>query len=387
MSHEGAVAGRRLIGCLPICRVIALFLLLSVPAMAETVPERLNRFRTETLTPGVVLAILHSSEDAPRVYASGLANVETGTPVTAESVFRVGSVTKVFMAVLTMQLVERGVLSLDATLEKYIPELPDAARITVRDLLQHSSGLADFLNMESFAQALTKPWSPQELLTLIAGAPLKFQPGQHFSYSNSNYLILGLLIERAGGIPYAEALARDIAGPLAMTATRPGDDRSLVPDRVAGYDVDHQVDPPRLVNPRMISIVPPGASGGLMSRPSDLVRLAWLSRLLSADSLKLMETPGRVAEGPGPRLPARAGQPEIAVDYGLGFELTRIGAMARPLVSKLGSIPGFTCWLVLVPEQGLALAAAANNEQAAIPLLRVLDDMVSGRVQLPGPTR
>jgi hypothetical protein len=121
----------------------------------------------------------------------------------------------------------------------------------------------------------------------------------------------------------------------------------------------------------------------VLSRPADFVRLARLDHLLSPETVRLMQTPNQAPEGTGPRLPAKDGRPAISIDYGLGFELIRIGTATRPMVSKSGVIPGFANWLVLFPEQGLALAASANNEQAVMPLLLMLDEIASGQIARP----
>lgn len=349
----------------------------SAPGAAADIQARLEDFRRETGTPGVVLAVMRQGQATPQVYASGLANAELGVPASRETVFRVGSVTKVFTAVAIMKLVEEGRLSLDTTMQDFFPQLPSAGSITVRQMLQHSSGLPEYLTLEPFTSNMAQPYTPQQLLDMVAKAPLDFPPGSRFRYSNSGYLVLGMLVEKVAGQDFSSFLASQVTGPLGMASTRLYNDQELVPQRASGCDIQSIDGRPTLVNAPWVSIVPPCFAGGLMSQPADFVRLVNLHKVLKPATIALMQQPGTAPDGGGPRLPLGPEGPTAAIDYGLGFELVRLGDDPRILVTKDGSIPGFSSWYVLAPEKGLALAASANNEKALQPLLLMMSQIMA----------
>jgi CubicO group peptidase (beta-lactamase class C family) len=356
---------------------LAAVLALATSCLAADIQGRLESFRDKTGTPGLVLAVMRQGQSQPQVYVSGLANLEMGTPMREDSIFRVGSVTKVFTAVAVMKLVEDGRLSLDTTMQDYFPQLPSAGAITVRQMLQHSSGLKDFLCLEAFTSDMARPYTPEQMFEMVVQAPLDFPPGSKFKYSNTGYLILGLLVEKVTGQSYSDFLAKQVTGPLGMSVTRLSNDEELVPQRVTGCIVQNIGGKPTPANALWVSIVPPSFAGGLLSRPADFVRLVNLDKVLRPATIAQMREPGIIPGGTGPRFTLQENGPPIAIDYGLGFELVRLGQMQTPLVSKDGSIPGFSSWFVLVPEKGLALAASANSEQAIMPLLILLNDILS----------
>jgi len=349
-------------------------LALAPPALAESLAQRLERFRSETGTPGVALAILRQGAAAPEVHVSGLADVEQNTRLAPDAAFRIGSVTKLFTAALVLGLVDEGRLSLDETMAAHFPQLPSAGRITVRMLLQHTSGLRDFLDIPAFQASMARPWSQKELLELVAREPLEFPPGRRLSYSNSGYLVLGLLAEQVTGRPYAELLRQRVTVPLGMAATRLADDRELTPRRAHGYDLAADNGAPRLVNPALMSMAPPGFSGGLLSTPADFVRLAELCRVLKPATWRAMREPAAPKEG-GELVQARPGLPKVFKGYGLGFELLRLEGDRAPMLLKGGLIPGFASWFLLVPEKGLAIAVSANCETAQLPLLLLVREL------------
>jgi len=187
--------------------------------------------------PGVALGIRSHGTVIEKGY--GLSNVELSTPVRADTVFQSGSLGKQFTAVIVMLEVEAGRIGLDDPLSKYFPEAPVSWRsVTVRNLLNHTSGLADYTE----AKVQGKPaidyrrdYTEEELTRLTYTLPLEFPPGSRWKYSNTGYLLLGVLIHRTSGHFYGELLQQKIFAPLGMKSARIISEEDIVANRAAGY--------------------------------------------------------------------------------------------------------------------------------------------------------
>ncbi|MGE4552859.1 MAG: serine hydrolase domain-containing protein, partial [Desulfovibrionaceae bacterium] len=312
------------------------------------------------------------------VWTAGLASVELNAPVTPQTVFCIGSLTKVFTAALVMELVQEDKLGLDDLLGRRLSGItdPKVQAITLRQLLEHASGLADFLSSKTFQKNMAVPYAPRPLLDMALKLPMSFAPGSRFGYSNTNYLVLGLVLEQATGTPYAELLQRRAVTPLGLVDTRLGDDRSIFPGRAQGYrrngEPGDDAATQELAPPILASLVPPWASGGLISRPGEFVKLARLGHLLRPAALDAMRrddpaiTEGRLG------FPLTPDGPYFELDYSPGFEVVRLDHADTPMLCKSGSFPGFASWFVWLPERGLALAASCNNETAIMDLFGLL---------------
>ena len=252
--------------------------------------------------------------DRTRTAAAGLADVTVGRELRPNDRFRVGSVTKTFVATIVLELAAEKRLRLDDPAARWLPGLlPDGGRITIRDLLAHRSGLADVADDPAVLNGARSDWPPRRLVALVARRPRIGAPGGAFHYSSTNYLVLGLLVERVTGRSLAAELRRRIIAPLRLTDTayRPG---PLAARHVHGYRLaSHQgvVDPaaaPRDLELRSARWA--GASGDLVSSARDLAR--FLAALLDGDLLPAPEL--RAMEAVSPR-------------YGLGLAVypTRCG--------------------------------------------------------------
>lgn len=168
---------------------------------------------------GILLAIVDA--DGSASYAS-LGGDSTATGLDLEDHFRIGSVTKVFTAAVILSLVDQGRVVLDASASEYVSRLSIPEDVTVRHLLSHRSGLPDYTDqaiLGSGEEGLSKAWTAEELYEIVADRPLLFHPGESFIYSNTNYLILGVLIEEVTGAAYAESLRHQILEPLSLSGT------------------------------------------------------------------------------------------------------------------------------------------------------------------------
>ena len=189
-------------------------------------------------SPGCALGVIQNGNFVYRK-AYGMGSLELGVPLSQQSVFYMGSVSKQFTAASIVLAAEQGFLSLDDDVRKYIPELPDYGHtITLRQMLHHTSGLPDVLTMLGISGRDIEDVHPTaELMDLIVRQKaLNFNPGDEYLYSNTNYFLLAEVVKRATKKPLPEFAAEDIFKPLGMTHTRFYDDHTLVePGRVAAY--------------------------------------------------------------------------------------------------------------------------------------------------------
>ncbi|MFE4368643.1 serine hydrolase domain-containing protein [Streptomyces sp. NPDC056835] len=274
-----------------------------------------------------------------RTYAAGVGDLATGAPVPADGQVRIGSNTKTFTAVVVLQLVGEGKIDLDAPIETYLPDLirgegVDGRRITVRQLLQHTSGLPEYTQAvaENFAEFQHRYAEPRELLDLALKGKASFPPGAKWEYSNTNYIVAGLLVQKITGRPLAEEINKRVVGRIGLRHTYfPGaGDMTIREKHPKGYFADKPGAPLRDV-----TVQDPSwgwAAGAMISTNSDVNRLftALLDgRLLKPAQLKEMRT----------TVPAE-GDPVPGTRYGLGL-------MSRPLScggvswGHGGDIPGY----------------------------------------------
>jgi D-alanyl-D-alanine carboxypeptidase len=175
--------------------------------------------------------------------AAGTQNLSSTVPVSASSRFRIGSITKTFVATVVLQLVDEGRLALDDPIERHLPgTVPGGATITVRQLLNHTSGVYDYAHERDWStnrwrgETRFRTYRPQELLAVGFAKPPYFPPGQGWHYSNTNYVIAGLLVERLTGKPYGAAITERVIRPLRLNQTTvPGTDPTLPDPHAHGY--------------------------------------------------------------------------------------------------------------------------------------------------------
>jgi CubicO group peptidase (beta-lactamase class C family) len=189
--------------------------------------------------PGISLGVIRDGR-LIKAQGYGLANVELGVPVTPQSIFQTGSVGKQFTAAAVMILVEEGRVGLDDSIARYLPEASTAWKgVTVRHLLTHTSGIADYGGEESTMGKgvldLRRDYSEDELVHIFAAMPMDFAPGERWLYSNTGYVLLGVLIHRVTGKFYGDFLEERIFKPLGMTSTRIISESDIVPHRSSGY--------------------------------------------------------------------------------------------------------------------------------------------------------
>lgn len=325
-------------------------------AAARRLQGTLDRVRREQAIPGAAAAVVLPG-GAIWVGASGLADVRTREPVRAETLFEVGSVTKTFVAALVLKLAEDGVLGLDDRLSRWVPEFPGSRRITLRQLLNHTAGTADFVTDGRFLAAqrrrgLAAAWTPQQLLRYVP-EPLA-EPGERWSYSNTNYLLLGLAIERATH----STVGRELHRRLLPRATfdrivYQGEERPRGAVAVGYQQLDGDPELESTLNnpyvPSISEATIAWASGNLLASAEDLARAGdrlFRGELLSARSRREMtEWVKAVFEPP---------------EYGLGLAHDELGG--EEVWGHSGDIVGFHADLWYLPKTGVTVAALINYQ-------------------------
>jgi D-alanyl-D-alanine carboxypeptidase len=286
--------------------------------------------------------LLVSEADTAQSFVSGEAD-ESGTPLTDESLFRVGSIAKTFVAVLVMQLVEEERLGLEAELGQYLGAVPLGAGVTIRALLSHESGLPDYTRDPQFREDVaanrSRVFAPGELLAYVAETDPA--PVGAFNYSNTNYILLGLLLERITGQSLPEILAERIFDPAGLSSTSLESPMSEHPSGLAGGWSEALLDGE--AGPYASIASSAWAAGGLISSAGDLERFL---RALFTDQLLLPESLRAMVSGPGP--------------YGLG--LIRVPVNGRTGYGHGGATIGYSSYMVLEPESGNSVIALTNND-------------------------
>lgn len=290
----------------------------------------------------------------------GKADLEFDVPVNAQTMLRIGSVTKQFSAAAVMKLVEQGKLSLDDTLDKLLPDYPATAKpVTLRQILQHTSGIWSYTNDGAFmARDASLELTPEQLVATFKDKPLDFDPGTKWSYSNSAYYLVGEIVAKASGRPYAQYVQEELFTPLGLTRTRYETNSEVVANRAQGYGFENG----KLRNDRAIGADVPGAAGSLLSSAEDLVRwnIALVNgKVVSSESYRVMTTPGVLADG-------------SPTGYGLGLGIGTFEG--RPNISHGGGIFGFTSMLAYLPDEKLSVAVISNCE--ALSADRVADSVI-----------
>jgi len=281
----------------------------------------------------------------------GFAHLEHSVPATAETVYRLGSITKQFTAVLILQLVEEGKLRLEDELANYLADFPlQGHRVTLHQLLTHTSGIKSYtgLGAKFWREASRLDLTHEQLLALIKDEPFDFSPGEEWFYNNSGYYLLGLVIEKVTGKSYAEVLRERIFAPLGMTASSYCDERAIVRHRAAGYTRT----PKGLVNAEPLSMTSPYSAGALCSTVLDLLkwrRALTENRLISRNSYELMTRPTTLADG-------------TSVVYGYGLIMSKLETV--PSITHGGGINGFQTQLAYYPAADLTIVVLVNTAGA-----------------------
>ena len=332
----------------------------ATPELRAALDARLARFQAKTGIPGVSVAIVFPDGSTWRGSA-GLADVATGRKVTADTAFPVASVSKTFTAALVLALVEDGRLALDTTVRTYLPTAPVAPATTVRQLLDHTSGLRDFFYAAGIdAALLSRPgrtWDANRSLSYVRKPYAR--PGTSWHYSNTNYLVLGMLAEAVGGAPVADQLRTRFLTPLGLehtwyqAAERPRGPLAhgyrVVGPRAAPKPID--LSDGSDIAPFTSVVTASGAAGSIASTATDLAR--WARALYGGEALTAESRFEMVADV------ARTARLHSSIPYGLGVQAVSIrGRLTLGHSGRFLGSRAVTRWL---PKQQLAIAVVTNQ--------------------------
>ncbi|MGB8540882.1 MAG: serine hydrolase domain-containing protein [Candidatus Acidiferrales bacterium] len=300
--------------------------------ISEKVDAYVNGEMRAEKIPGLALAVVRDGKIV-KAQGYGLANIELGVAVKPETIFQTGSVGKQFTATAVMMLVEDGEIRLDDRIGKYLPSSPASwNNVTVRNLLTHTSGIPDYesdsvTKKDAAFINLRNDYTEDELFTKFSGLPLDFPPGSKWSYSNSGYVILGILIHKVTGQFYGDVLQERIFRPLGMTSTRIISEADIIPNRAAGYRlVNGEIKNQEWVSPMLNTT----ADGALYTDALDTAKwdaALYGEKLLKKGSLDQMWSAVRLNDGK-------------TAPYGFGWDVTEVNG--RRLIEHGGAWQGFT---------------------------------------------
>ena len=361
------MSARRITWCVAIACLTIAKPTFSQTAFPDSVIRRIDavfaRYTRET--PGCALGVFQNGR-VTLAKGYGLANIEYGVPITPQTPFIMGSVSKQFTAAAVALLAEQGRISLDDDVRKYVPELPDyGKRITINTLVHHTSGIRDFWALyEAAGTRLDDGYTVDDILSLAARQKhLNFDPGAEYNYSNTGYVLLGVIVQRVTGKTLRQFAAEEIFSPLGMTSSHFHDDHNQ-PVRGRAYAYSPLRDGGWRINVWNNDIV---GQGGLMTTMGDLQK--WDENFYT----------GRVG---GPKFLARQLERgkllnDSTLTYAFGLEIGSYRGL--PMVEHSGSTGGYRTDITRFPTQHTSVATMCNVSTAeAVTLAHRVADIVVG---------
>jgi len=352
----------------PLLLLLLCFLFINVKAQHEALKQKLqaklDSFCVAGKFPGLTLGIV-LPDNTSLAFASGMADSTKRIPMTTDSYLMEGSVGKTYASVITMQLIKEGKFSLDDKVSKYLghygwySRMPNAADITIKTLMNHTSGIMRYEFKPAFTKDLTnnpdKVWKPEELLAYVLDEKPAFKAGEGWEYADTNYIVLAMIIEQVTGKKYYDLLQHRILKPFHLTQTKPSDKRKL-PGLVQGYagkDNDFGGkseaigdDGKFIINPQF-----EWTGGGVYCTSRDLAKWAKLlyeGKAFDPAMLPVMED-GVPAKMLGPN-----------TNYGLGV-IIRHSDKYGTTIGHSGFFPGYMTEMFYFPQYKMAFAVQTNT--------------------------
>jgi CubicO group peptidase (beta-lactamase class C family) len=300
----------------------------------------------------------------------GLADLQLDVPTPPRAIYEIGSITKQFTAAAMLLLAEEGKLSLDDELTKFLPDYPTGGhRVTIRQLHNHTSGIKGYTELEEFGELMVRKKPKEELVKLFSSKPFDFPPGEDLIYNNSAYFLLGLIIEKVTGQPYADVIKTRLFDRVGMTDSSYCSERVIQKNKVHGFDTENGA----LVLKSYIDHSWPYAAGSLCSTAHDLAlwnRALHGGKVLKPESYRAMTTPGTLADG-------------SPVRYAMGVAVLDVGG--RRVLSHGGGINGFLSHAEYYPAEDLTVVVLFNTAGPVNPqtIGRDIVDAVLGKSTAP----
>lgn len=318
---------------------------LQTPAVAEIEEITADAYGGEE--PGASVLVMQG-ETILIADGFGIADLEWRSPITHDTSFRIGSISKPFTAVAILQLVDTGRIDLDQPISVYLPDLPEnLGRPTVRQLLSHTSGLPDHFSLPVIPSIMRNPITPEGIIALMTDAQLSFEPGTRWAYSNFNYVLLGKLIETLDeqGRDFGTYIEDEIFAPLGMENSHYDRQSAIIPNRARGYDHDGSGPSNTITVETSLAY----AAGALMTSANDMARFTNALRngtLMSEEMQTIAWTPIMLPDGQ-------------STDYGLGFNVSDF--LGETAIWHNGSINGFQAAWIYLPASDHTVAVLSNG--------------------------
>ncbi len=318
--------------------------------LGQTLAEKIDAIVAAQYKPDEPGMVVRVQKDGKLLFekAYGMADMELGVKMQPDHILRLGSITKQFTAVAVLMLVQEGKVSLADDLTKYLPDYPTGGRkITVAQLLNHTSGIKSYTSMADFFQLMRTDKTLTELIDHFKNEPFDFEPGERWLYNNSAYILAGAVIEQASGMTYADFIEKRIFQPLGMTDSYYDVSDRIIPRRIRGYDGGEAEG--SYANMPYLSMTLPHAAGSLMSTVADLGKwdeALYTEKLVKKDLLKLAWTRNKLNNG-------------TLTHYGFGWGMNEVDG--HQFVYHSGGINGFVTNGIRVPDAHLYVIGLSNN--------------------------
>jgi len=318
-------------------------------AFAGRVDSLVHAYMAESHAPGVSVAVVRA-RDTLVMKGYGLADIASKRPATPATIYEIGSNTKQFTSAAIMRLAEQGKLSIDDDLSRYLPQVPlHGNRVTIRQLLTHTSGFPSYTEVEAWRAHWAEDLTPDSIIGFVAKDTFDFAPGARFKYDNSGYILLGMVIEKVSGEPYAKYLTSEFFEPLGLSHTSYCPSHPTDPAFASGYSKKDDGVAPH----EYLSMTQPYAAGSLCSTVGDFVK--WQRDLASGkvvrpESFTQMSTAATLNDGKKTKY---------------GFGLAPGDVLGHKDVAHSGGIPGFTTMAFYFPDDSLNVVVFSNFDGAS----------------------
>jgi CubicO group peptidase (beta-lactamase class C family) len=326
--------------------LLGIFLVSGI-ARADRVDDLLKAEMDKHQIAGLAVTVVKNGRTV-KTECYGMANLEWKVPVTRETVFEIGSMTKQFTAACILMLMEEGKLSLDDNISRHLKNTPPAwSNITIRHLLTHTSGIKNYTVLDGFE--MTKHLTQAQFIEKMGSYPLDFQPGDSWSYCNSGYNLLGYIVENASGKGYWDFLRERIFQPLQMTSSQSRIPSIIVPHRAAGYELKNGAH----IN-RDYDLTDLFAAGAIISTITDIAK--WNAaldgdKLLKSSSKELWWTAAKLNDGK-------------TKNYGFGWVLDPLNGHKN--IGHGGATSGFSSTIQRFPDDKLSIMILTNADETGV---------------------
>lgn len=337
---------------------------------AQSLVDQLDQIFESAYDPAKSGAAILITKEGKTIYQNqiGMANVSYQIPISTKTKFHIGSITKQFTAAAILILEEEGKLSTADPISKYMPNISDDKKaVTIAQLLSHTSGIKDYPRIPAIRKQIRNNLSPAQIIALVDKEALQFKPSTEMSYSNSGYILLGLIIEQVTGQDYATFLDQRIFKKLEMHSTSVNNYEAIVVNRAVGYSEDE--------NDQLIHATfhtSPYASGAIISTGHDMSK--WVTglhegKIINQKSLAKMFADNALLNGQ-------------TTGLGFGWEINQLAD--QPCFEHSGFVPGYKANSLYLPSQQIYVIVLQNNEYGSpTPTMITAAALVSGK---PYPT-